>query len=212
MMLMRSSPPTTEQMLVALCPLKPTNPKPRGPPRRAALWLRKNPQLRSSFIADDNEQYRPKIAGGDFLPGVHIRVGGFADVSQSIGKRKITIYPVFRVLYLNQGDSGRRFGPIDGRLASISGSVILPRKWRRSDLRPGAVSIELYCDHPVSLDELGRSKIDEALQSAVATISGDPLLWRHLADPKERSRTLGDASVLRDQESYSRALAVPLNR
>jgi hypothetical protein len=94
-------------MLVALCPLKPTNPKPRGPPRRAALWLRKNPQLRSSFIADDNEQYRPKIAGGDFLPGVHIRVGGFADVSQSNGKRKITIYPVFRVLYPNQGDSGR---------------------------------------------------------------------------------------------------------
>src|SRR6266403_2980860 len=102
MMLMRSSPSTTEQMLVALCPLKPTNPKPRGPPRRAALWLRKNPQLRSSFIADDNEQYRPKIAGGDFLPGVHIRVGGFADVSQSNGKRKITIYPVFRVLYLTK--------------------------------------------------------------------------------------------------------------
>ena len=122
-MLMRSSPPTTEQMLVALCPLKPTNPKPRGPPRRAALWLRKNPQLRSSFIADDNEQYRPKIAGGDFLPGVHIRVGGFADVSQSNGKRNITIYPVFRVLYPNQGDSGRRFGPIDGRSTVYSGCV-----------------------------------------------------------------------------------------
>ena len=80
-------------MLVALCPLKPTNPKPRGPPRRAALWLRKNPQLRSSFIADDNEQYRPKIAGGDFLPGVHIRVGGFADVSQSNGKGKSQSIP-----------------------------------------------------------------------------------------------------------------------
>jgi hypothetical protein len=97
-------------------------------------------------------------------------------------------------------------------VASTSGSVILPRKWRRSDLRPGTVSIELYCDRPVSLDEIGRSEIDEALQSAAATISGDPLLWRHLADPKERSRTLGDASVLRDQESYSRALAVPINR
>jgi hypothetical protein len=124
-MLMRSSPPTTEQMLVALCPLKPTNPKPRGAASSSGpLGFGRTPQLRSSFIADDNERCRPNIAGGNFLPGVHISAEGFADVSRSNGrKRKITIYPVFRVLYPNQGDSGRRFGPIDGRSPVYSGCV-----------------------------------------------------------------------------------------
>ena len=52
---MRSSPPTTERMLVASCPLKFTNPKPRGAASSSGpLGFGRTPQLAEPYHVNDH--------------------------------------------------------------------------------------------------------------------------------------------------------------
>lgn len=87
-----------------------------------------------------------------------------------------------------------------------SGAVVLPRKWRRANSAPTVVAVELPRDRSASFEDLGRTEIQVAMEKLAASITADPELWRYLGEAAERSRTLGDLSVLGTEESYKKAL------
>ncbi len=88
-----------------------------------------------------------------------------------------------------------------------SGAVVLPRKWRRANSAPTIVTIAVPRERSASFEDLGRTEIQDAMTTLSASITADPELWRYLGEPTERSRTLGDLSVLSSEESYRNALA-----
>jgi hypothetical protein len=87
-----------------------------------------------------------------------------------------------------------------------SGAVVLPRKWRRANSAPTEVIVEVPMERSASFEDVGRTEIQNAIASLAATINADPELWRYLGEASERSRTLGDLSVLGTEESYRKAL------
>ena len=88
-----------------------------------------------------------------------------------------------------------------------SGAVVLPRKWRRANSALTMVTVEVPTDRSASFEDLGRTEIQDAMVTLSASITADPELWRYLGEAAERSRTLGDLSVLGTEESYRKALA-----
>ena len=94
----------------------------------------------------------------------------------------------------------------------VQGSVVLPRKWRRADVQLGFPAISLSCERVTPLDEVGRPEIEVALLGVRSRISADPEVWRHLADPGNRERSLGLPQVLDNVTNYKNALAAARDR
>ncbi|HXK39644.1 MAG TPA: hypothetical protein VJ837_02320, partial [Candidatus Paceibacterota bacterium] len=75
---------------------------------------------------------------------------------------------------------------------------------RRIDARPEPT--EAYVSLPAT-EEIAVDQTREALRNVTGGIASDPQQWRHLGDPADGERVLGDRSVLTDEASYTRALA-----
>lgn len=91
------------------------------------------------------------------------------------------------------------------RVPVMSGTVVLPRAWRRKDARPPAMRISL----PLSgnqLEDVASAVILETIANLSIEMANDPDRWRHLGDPDQRQRALGTAQVLSSQAAYSTAL------
>jgi hypothetical protein len=92
-----------------------------------------------------------------------------------------------------------------GITAAAGGTVVLPRTWRRKDARVRSfrVAVPVIGSQSVSV---GATEIADAIATLTSEISSDPDRWRHLGDPEQRQRALGDAQILGDRETYSAAL------
>ena len=87
----------------------------------------------------------------------------------------------------------------------VSGTVILPRTWRRKDARPPVVRVSL----PVGgseLNEVGSTEVSGTIVEAISEIANDPARWRHLGEAAQRQRALGSAQVLSDAGAYAAAI------
>jgi hypothetical protein len=87
-----------------------------------------------------------------------------------------------------------------------AGRVVLPRAFRRYDvtLDPLVVALRAEVLEPRLF---GAAEVAAAISKTRADIQSDPRLWRHLAEPTNASRDLGDASNLANPDSYSKALS-----
>lgn len=86
------------------------------------------------------------------------------------------------------------------------GRVVLPRVFRRYNVRPEPLFVEL----PAEAQEaktVGAHEIDSAQRNARSHIEADPRLWRHLAEPAAAARDLGDAGNLKNEDAYVEALS-----
>src|SRR5712671_1076054 len=86
-----------------------------------------------------------------------------------------------------------------------TGVVILPRKWRRSDVKPRPATIEI--NGVMSIEEFALPEIEAAVSEARVSMVSDPDIWRHLADPKKRERSPGNRSIIVGTDAYSKALS-----
>jgi ssDNA-binding Zn-finger/Zn-ribbon topoisomerase 1 len=84
------------------------------------------------------------------------------------------------------------------------GSVILPRVFRRYDVKVETIVIELPANADVKT--IGQNEVMTALDKARAVILADPRIWKHLSEPSDARRQLGDAQILSNNDSYQRAL------
>ena len=53
---------------------------------------------------------------------------------------------------------------------------------------------------------MGKTEFDQGMATARTTIEQDQQLWRHLSEPNEANRDLGDAMTLSSAGSYQAAL------
>jgi len=87
-----------------------------------------------------------------------------------------------------------------------SGRLVLPRVFRRCDAETGAVTVELS---PGSTQAIvaGQQEVNAALDTVRQKIEYDARCWRHLGDPSERMREVGDLRLLADAKKYEDALS-----
>ena len=85
------------------------------------------------------------------------------------------------------------------------GRAILPRVWRRYEVGPFPVRVELS---PEGIQQLsvGEEAIKTAIQEARTRMLLEPRGWKHLGEPSQCLRELGDLSLLKDANTYSRAV------
>lgn len=96
---------------------------------------------------------------------------------------------------------------VDDSQDAVSGRVILPRVFRRLDVRPEPAVVTVPIDLQQTVQP-GSEQFEQAIQRARTQIDADPGVWRHLgATSEQRERGLGDASVLASEEAYRRALS-----
>jgi hypothetical protein len=86
------------------------------------------------------------------------------------------------------------------------GQAILPRVWRRQDVAVGEIWADIPVDKEIAIP-VGIREIATAIEAANAEMEADSDGWRHLGDPKQRQRVLGEASVLASERAYVNALA-----
>jgi hypothetical protein len=86
--------------------------------------------------------------------------------------------------------------------ASTSGRVILPRVFRRHDVRLDDVEIVVAPGEA----EIAREDINREIAQAKAAMRADARMWRHLADPAKNERDLGDSLTITNRASYEAAL------
>lgn len=90
--------------------------------------------------------------------------------------------------------------------AAQPGNVILPRVFRRHDLKMQPIVVELN-----NISEnltVGRPEVAGAISFAREQIAKDPRLWKHISKPLDAKRMLGDTSSLADENAYQQALAI----
>lgn len=85
------------------------------------------------------------------------------------------------------------------------GQAVLPRVWRRRDVTVDEIQVDLLPDQTV-VAPVGAREIAMAIDEASVAMAADPNGWRHLGDPKQRQRVLGDAGVLASERAYASAL------
>ena len=95
--------------------------------------------------------------------------------------------------------------PVNEEVALKSGRVILPRVFRRHEIRPSTLSAEIPDASSMTLS-LGAVDLASAITQARSAMEGDPDAWRHLGEPEDRERELGNASLLASSASYAQAL------
>lgn len=90
---------------------------------------------------------------------------------------------------------------------SSPGNVVLPRVFRRMDVQPGQISFDLDELDATTNASVGEQSVTAAIDEATQRIVGDTNIWRHLGDPSEGVRILGDRSTLVSESAYASALA-----
>jgi hypothetical protein len=86
-------------------------------------------------------------------------------------------------------------------------SVVIPRKWRRKDIRMEALLINLAKGHTSPFSEVGTVEIEKAFVDTKRQISEDAEIWKHLGDPEKCERALSSPTALNSKESYGKAVA-----
>jgi hypothetical protein len=110
------------------------------------------------------------------------------------------------VLDGDDGDESDEIPAEEAQAANV-GKVILPRVFRRLDVRPGSIVVEVTPNSPQIL-QIVSNRIEEAIEGARARVEADPQVWRYLGSAEQRERSLGDASVLTSEDTYNKALLV----
>ena len=132
------------------------------------------------------------IVDSDLEPSV---AAAAADVTSDTG-----LYPENESSSDDQPDDGEETAQ-----SSQPGRVTLPRVFRRQDVvvEPFVVEVQRGATETRAM---GRAQIDQGMATARTTIEQDQQLWRHLSEPNEANRDLGDAMTLSSAGSYQAAL------
>ncbi|MGE3491564.1 MAG: DEAD/DEAH box helicase family protein [Vicinamibacterales bacterium] len=88
-----------------------------------------------------------------------------------------------------------------------SGSLLLPRVFRRISVVPQSLSFEIADLDSSTEQDIGSLELTAALNDARQRLGNDPRVWRHLGDPGAGVRTLGDQRNLATEGVYEDALA-----
>ena len=95
--------------------------------------------------------------------------------------------------------------PDEEELPDDLGRVVIPRVFRRYDVAPTSFVLDLQPYQPTTVS-IGNKEIGFAIEQVKTAMRSDPSFWRHLGKPEQRERVLGDASILKSPEAYTKAL------
>jgi hypothetical protein len=90
-------------------------------------------------------------------------------------------------------------------IVTDTGSVVLPRVFRRYDILPGTFVVDVPSKLPTT-DFIAQEEIAAAIEQAQSSMKADPYFWRHLGSPEKHERILGDVCLLERAETYLNAL------
>ena len=88
-----------------------------------------------------------------------------------------------------------------------SGQVVLPKVFRRHDvtLDPILATLDPRAQQPTRV-AVGGAELSAAIGQALESIRADSRLWKHLGEPQEAVRDLGESPLLASAATYEQAL------
>lgn len=86
-----------------------------------------------------------------------------------------------------------------------AGRVVLPRVFRRQDIIPEPLTVTIAAE-PAPARPIGTTEIAAALAVARTQLQADTRLWKHLSEPVNACRELGDARNIATADAYEAAL------